>query len=451
MTASAVHQPATRTLVWGYGAGSIANSAAATIPPLLFLYFLTQIVGAPPAVAGFALLIPQALDFISTPFIGLWADRMDNPGEGRRKLLRLGLIAVSLGFAGIFAVPDIGGWVLQLVLATLIYTVMVFGNSLFAVPYLALPAEMTPRNDERTRFVAARMTFVMIGILVTGSVAQPIVEAFGGGRTGYSALSFVLAVTCALSMAITLWATKSAPREVRRGPRTSVLSHLKSTATYGPFRVICAGYLAQAIGLGCGLGAWPFFATYVVGDESAVAFMFATAMGVAALTTPVWGRISSHLGKPLTYSVGVLLFVAGYGALFLLSNNISMVRILTAMAIAGAGTGALQLVPFAAVADLAREVADREGAAMAASINGLWVAVEKGGFALSGLVLGLMLMACGFAEGGGEQSTMAVRGVVIAATLAPCFFILMSAAVLAIHDEWRRGAVALPTTKERLS
>ena len=299
---------------------------------------------------------------------------------------------------------------------------------------------MSCSENDRTRLVAARMTFVMIGILLSGSIAQPIVEFSGGGREGYQTLSVFLACLCGVTMLVTFFATRRAVQVDLPAVTGPLFAQMQRALEDKAFLIICIAYLAQAVGIGCSLGAWPFFATYVVGDEGAVAAMFATAMCAAALSTPLWGLASRHWGKPFVYSLGVAIYIAGYTLLFTASEQLSRMSLIVSMVIVGIGTGALQLVPFAYVADLANRAAARSAQVMAGSVNGLWIAVEKGGFALSGLALGVVLAVFGFIEGGGEQSTRAVTGVLFASTLLPASLIAISAIILSFNDEWRRGA-----------
>ena len=70
--------PATR---YGYGAASIADTIILDFVSAFFLFFLTDIVGINPAMAGSVAFISIFWDAITGPVIGGIADR--DRGEGR--------------------------------------------------------------------------------------------------------------------------------------------------------------------------------------------------------------------------------------------------------------------------------------------------------------------------------------------------------------------------------
>ena len=60
--------------LWAFSAGSIGMGVWVTVPGLLLLYFLTDILGVAPLVAGFTLLIPKIADVLLHPFVGHLSD-----------------------------------------------------------------------------------------------------------------------------------------------------------------------------------------------------------------------------------------------------------------------------------------------------------------------------------------------------------------------------------------
>ena len=63
-----------------------------TVPGLLLLYYLTNIVGVNPFLAGLVLLLPKVLDIVMHPYFGVLSDRQLAKRGNRRRMMLLGLL-----------------------------------------------------------------------------------------------------------------------------------------------------------------------------------------------------------------------------------------------------------------------------------------------------------------------------------------------------------------------
>jgi len=81
-----------------YGAGDLGFSLTTTIIGAYFLFFLTDVVGIKPAMAGVAILIGRTWDYINDPLIGHLSDRTRSRWGRRRPFLLFGAIPFALAF-----------------------------------------------------------------------------------------------------------------------------------------------------------------------------------------------------------------------------------------------------------------------------------------------------------------------------------------------------------------
>src|SRR3954447_8625706 len=95
----AAARPSRSAIGW-YAAGSVGTGAYGTVPGLVLLYFMTNVLGVAPVLAGAALVVPKLLDVVLHPLVGLLADR----GHERRLVLA-GALTLPLLFVALFAVP----------------------------------------------------------------------------------------------------------------------------------------------------------------------------------------------------------------------------------------------------------------------------------------------------------------------------------------------------------
>ena len=168
-----------RSVRVGYGSGSVATGAFGTVPGLMLLPYLTDSLGIAALAAGFIVFAPKAWDVVLNPVAGRISDRTVDPRGPRRPwLLRAGIV-LALGFALLFAAPDMGkvaeaGWVLVLFLGC------ATAYAFFQVPYVAMPAEITDSYDERTRLMTWRVAILAFTIMLAGASAPAIRNAIGG-------------------------------------------------------------------------------------------------------------------------------------------------------------------------------------------------------------------------------------------------------------------------------
>ena len=81
----------------------------------------------------------------------------------------VGALSLPLLFALTFAVPPSLGPAVAAVWVFFAFTLTATAFSLFQVPYIALPAELTPSYDERTRLLTWRVVVLTFAILLFGA------------------------------------------------------------------------------------------------------------------------------------------------------------------------------------------------------------------------------------------------------------------------------------------
>ena len=89
----------------GFAAGSLGMGVWVTVPGLLLLYFLTDVLAVAPWLAGLTLLLPKIADVLLHPWIGHRCDVEQARRGHRRRLLLVGC-ALPLAFAALFQIFD---------------------------------------------------------------------------------------------------------------------------------------------------------------------------------------------------------------------------------------------------------------------------------------------------------------------------------------------------------
>lgn len=182
-----------------YSAGAAPDAMINIALNVFLLYYLTNICGLSPALAGFAVAAGLVVDAVLDPWIGMRSDHCRSRW-GRRLPFMIGAIPVLLAsFGCLFALPRIDDQgVLFTVVLLLCITVRVSLSS-FSLPYLAVGAELSDDAVERSRIITWR--WLATTILATITVALGF-GLFFNGEQGISKQenypSFALALSAAV-------------------------------------------------------------------------------------------------------------------------------------------------------------------------------------------------------------------------------------------------------------
>lgn len=419
----------------GYAAGSVGTGGFGTLPGLVLAYYLTDTLGVAAALAAVVVLVPKIWDVVIDPAIGARSDREVSTRGSRHRLMLLGALTLPVGFIAMFAVPSgtSSGVAALWVVAAFVLATTSF--SLFQVPYIASPADLTSDYTERTRMMAWRVGVLALAILAFGAGAPGIRDALGGGRSGYLVMAIVSAIVLSLGMLATVASLpghESTASEV--GESSSLRAGLDAIRDLPRFRALLVVFVIQALATGIVLAAAQYVATYLLGSQSLVSVLFAAVVAPALFVMPAWKKYAAAHGKRAAYLASSWLFVlsclAQVPALALEWTWLSVL----ALAVGGVAYAGMQLFPLAMLPDVIEEAGRARGGAM----SGVWTALETAGLALGPGVVLLMLAVGGFVSSSGDpvaQPWGAEVAMGLAFTIVPAVLALVSLVALRKYVE----------------
>ena len=437
-----------RTIV-KYAIGSIGTGGFATLPGLVILIYLTDFLGVSVFFAGALVLVAKIWDVIIDPVIGNLSDRSLSQVGSRRPVMVLGAVLLPVFFILTFVVPVgipplvAGIWVLvAFVLAATAF-------SMFQVPYIALPAELTENYDERTRLLTWRVFVLSLAILLFGAGGPAIREAAGGDKsfTGY----LVMAVVAGLAIGIGLFASSfvakkaTVPRSAGRpgSLKDGYVEGFRAIQRSQPFRALLLTFLLQGLATGAMLAGANYVGKYVLKDADAVIFLFVALIAPALLCAPLWGAIANRIGKERAFGIASVIFgVAALSLVILIWAPGIWVYI--PVAFAGAAYAGMQSLPMAMLPDVISDDAVKHGDGQAGVFGGVWTAGETTGMTLGATAFAMLLGFAGFIESAApvvvEQPPSAIAGIAIAFSVLPAAMIGLSLLSLARY-RLRKGTI----------
>ena len=418
-----------------YSIGSLGTGIYLTVPSVLLLYYLSDVLGVPPALAGAAVFVPRIWDVVTDPVMGWISDRTRSPWGRRSPYLLLGALLVSGSFIFLFSAPGFAKPMSSFVYVLVVYILSATAYTIFAVPYIAMPAEMSTNPHERSSIMAFRMTFAMLGILAGSAAAPALVDAFGGGRAGFRGMSFVLGALCGVSMLMTFLGTRKTKLKAFTESSIPLVHGVMLAFRVRHFKALAITYILQLAAMGVFTAIAPFFVKEVMqSDESTLTNLFLALLVGTLLTLLVWSELGKRIGKVRAYFVAAALLVGALAFIWLSRSAADWNLLYAAIFVVGIGFAGLQLLPFAMLTDLinAEFRNDRD---IGGLMTGVWTAMEKGGLALGPLVVGIALSSASYQAGAPDQPSSAIVGVRLLFSLVPAGLALLSLVSLALYRD----------------
>lgn len=426
-------------LTWGlrigWGIGSLGSASLINSITFLALFYLTQVLGLSPVVAGTLLFITKCYDIVTDPLMGVISDRTETRWGRRRPFLILAALISSGSVVMLFNVPDgqASGIAIYVTVALLLYAT---GYTIFNIPYLAMPAEMTDDYHERSRLMSARVVFASLGILVGGALAPALVTWFGDGRDGFAAMSWVLAAIIGISMVACFFGTGTAVHTQRVAKALPLREQWSLAIGNRPFVVLILSKLLHITGVAVSISSLLFLVTLVLQRDAASALPFGLASTAGTLLSmPAWLGLSHRFGKRNTYIAGVAIYVPILLSWLLTGPNEAFAWFLIRGFGIGIVTGGLTLTAQAMLPDTIQYDTERSGLRREGTFTSIYSFMEKSAFAIGPLLLGLLLENSGFSPASPDTASPdTARAVLIAAAIIPAVASTASAAILRFYD-----------------
>jgi GPH family glycoside/pentoside/hexuronide:cation symporter len=417
-------------LKFAWGVGSVGTVSVLTITSLLLLFFMTTVLGIPPALAGTLLFGAKLFDAFAAPIMGGVSDSWQGRWGRRAPFLFAGAAVCALGVALVFNPPanladtPLSGWMLMSLL------VIALGYTLFNVPYLAMPAEMTEDRLERTSIMSWRIGFISVGGLLIGLMPQ-LAAMLGGGRHGYSMVGFLLA----LIIFLTMGTAGLAALRTRRVASTGTTS-ARGIRRYAPvlanraFMLVMAAKILQLIGIASLTASILFLLKSVLGaPDSAVAFYVSAATVGTMTTIPVWARLNKRVSKQTLYIIACLAYSAMV-LTWLLGRYGEPLEIIMARGFfTGICTGGVLLMGQSLLPDAIDEDCRKTGIRREGLYAGAYSLVEKLSSAVGPLIIGVILQIFHFQPSlgpGVPQPDDAIMGIYFGASILPATLYALS-------------------------
>ncbi|MBU0529194.1 MFS transporter [bacterium] len=335
----------------GYGIGDIGSNIFIVASGLFLLFFLTNILGVNPALAGLVLLFPKLWDVISDPIMGGISDVTRSRIGRRRPYLLAASIPFGIIFFLLFLTPHYNSELAKALYVGLMFALGCTIFTVFNVPYSSMVAEMSDDYNERMSITSYRMIGSSVGVLLAGGLAMPLVEIGGGGEEGFRFMGIVFGALITAFCLICFFGTRKANTLPVIDERPLFREQVKIAFRNTPFKMLMTMYTFQSLGIGVLMAGLIYYVKYVMGlSETSMGIIFPILIVTAIIFIPVWVKIGVKIGKIKAYSIGLIILSVMLFSLFFTKSsqlNIFYVQIF----LLGIGFSSFQLFPFSMLPD----------------------------------------------------------------------------------------------------
>ncbi len=201
---------------YSYGAGGAVFAVKEAAYAMFVLLFYTQVLGLGGTATGLVLFLALMWDAVSDPVMGAWSDRFDSRWGRRHPFMVVSALPLGLGMLALFYPPAwvqdsqtlLAGWLL---LCSLWVRTAV---TVFALPQLALAAEITSDYHERSRLLGVRAGFVFMVSVMLPALSMLFIFGEHDGVDGrfvaenYISYGWISALLVWLSASVTIIGTR---------------------------------------------------------------------------------------------------------------------------------------------------------------------------------------------------------------------------------------------------
>ncbi|HEY9601443.1 MAG TPA: MFS transporter [Allocoleopsis sp.] len=342
-----------------YGVGGLGVEIPNNILVFFLLFFLTNVAGLNPALAGSILLIGKVWDAMSDPIIGILSDRTRSPLGRRYPWMLAGALPLGVCFCLQWFVPPTSNqWLLFAYfsgIALLFYTAF----TSVVVPHSTLAAELTTGYDERTNLASFKAAFSIGASLSSLSFAQVIFAKIADPAQKYWILGVVCGIISMFAVYWCVWGTyqrykaiQSQRVPVSQSSFLPIQQQLQIALSNFPFLCVIGIYLCSWLGLQVTASILPYFAINWMHLPDYHFTQAALAVQGTALTTIFfWSAVATRVGKRAVYCMGIPLTIfALVGLCFLQPGQAGLMYVLAVMV--GLGLSTAYLIPWSMLPDV---------------------------------------------------------------------------------------------------
>ncbi len=290
---------------------------------VLYFFFLTNVIGLQPVLAGTVTLISEIWDAISDPLMGILGDNTKTKMGRRRPYVLAGGCLLPIAFALIFFPVREMQETLKFVYCVVTYLFYNTVATMIAVSYSSLSSEISTDSEERDSANVMRLVVSTAAAAICTLLPSVVLDMYQSGAINLMTLYLVVGVGFGLMFAVPVILCALFVKERVEIPEKTQKFQIKEFVEplkVRPFRQLVGMYLSQALCMDVFSTGVALFAAYVTTPKGSVTIFLGIFIGVQLLAFPLVNRLIKKLDVNLIYRFGLplsivaLIFFAVFGS-----------------------------------------------------------------------------------------------------------------------------------------
>ena len=382
-----------------YASGNFGKSLVGSFVEIFALFYLTDILNVPPALAGLILLLSLIWDGVTDPIMGIVADRLRQTIATANVFFYIGAPITALAFVAFFNAAHVPpAWQLPYLLTTLL--VFRTAYTVVDVPHNTMLALITDDPRQRTNITSLRIFFSSVGRIGVTLAAIYFLEASGPEASvpRFTNASAALAAAYVVVLAVCL---RSISRIVIRAPPSTarlhtILGALVRTMRQNSQLLIVFGLTAlTSITVPVLSSAILYFAKYALHNVELAFIVLLVLAGTQATSLYFWSKFSNRLAQKKHASQLANAILAGVGVTFMLILG-SAEGLFVLGALFGFAVGGIHMLNWSMLPDAMDNHPSADPERYDMSIFSLYTLINKICMGLSQALTGLVLAVFGY-------------------------------------------------------
>jgi GPH family glycoside/pentoside/hexuronide:cation symporter len=421
-----------------FGIGMLANQM---FPAALgiFMVVLVKDLGFPPLLWGLAFFLPRIFDALTDPIMGFISDNTKSRWGRRRQYVLLGAVVMGISYILMWQLHKENSLTYNFVYFMSFSFLFYLGLTIFSVPYVAMGYEMSSDFHERTRIMAVAQWIGQWAWVISPwfwvIIYKP--EWFVSPAAGCRQLSVWVGLICmgfAVVPALFIKSTSTIDADhlqelSRNNIKENVAKFFKGFAdafNIIEFRRLCVStfFIFNSFNT---IAAFSFFIIvyHLFGGDAGSAGVWPTLFGsIGALATtflviPLVSRVSQKIGKKKTFIISQSISIIGYILFWFLFIPGKPYLFIIALPFFSFGIGGLFTLMMSMTADVCDLDELNTGQRREGVFGAIFWWMVKFGFAIAGLLSGLIMTIVHFTPDAPFQPEGAITGMRIFYSVLP--------------------------------
>ena len=436
-----------------FGIGMLANQMFPAILGI-FMVVLVQDLGFPPILWGFIYFAPRVFDALTDPIMGFISDNTRSRWGRRRQYVFIGALLMGISYVFMWQLYPENGVNYNFTYFMLWSFVFYLGITIFGVPYVAMGYEMSSDFHERTQIMAVSQFIGQWAWVIAPWFWVILYDPawFASADAGCRELSIWVAIVCTLMAMVpaifinsesTLDRTDFAPinRNNIANSLKEILKGFQEAFAIKEFRKLCIATFLIFNSFNT-IAAFSFFIIvyHMFGGDAGAAGIWPPLHGsIGALITtfiviPIVARLSKTMGKKRAFILSQGISIIGYILFWFLFIPGKPYMFLLALPFFSFGIGGLFTLMMSMTADVIDLDELNTGKRREGIFGAIYWWMVKCGFAIAGLLSGLIMELVQFTPDAASQPEGAITGMRLFYSIFPIIGTLAAMYVMKDYD-----------------